>query len=117
MRHSHVAQAIRSALLALGFSILPEGRFLADTLSVARYPEEIEDLAFRKTFFMNGVVVAGGLGHLAGSVFRMGHMGNLSVSQVYFALDALEKTLFSLGYTFDPGSGLQAARAILESLE
>ena len=117
MRHSRVAQAIRAALLVLGFSFLPEDRFLADTLSVVRYPEGIEDLAFRKTFFMNGVVVAGGLGNLAGSVFRMGHMGNLSLSQVYFALEALEKTLFSLGYTFEPESGLHAARAILEAQE
>jgi aspartate aminotransferase-like enzyme len=117
MRHSRVARAIRAALLALGFSFLPENRFLADTLSVVRYPEGIEDLAFRKTFFMNGVVVAGGLGHLAGSVFRMGHMGNLSLSQVYFALEALEKTLSSLGYTFEPESGLHAARVNLESQE
>ncbi len=115
MRHSRVAKAIRAALLALGFSFLPEDRFLADTLSVVRYPKGIEDLAFRKTFFMNGVVVAGGLGHLAGSVFRMGHMGNLSLSQVYFALEALEKTLSSIGYTFESESGLQAAQAILEA--
>ncbi len=115
VRHSRIASAIRAALLALGFSFLPEDRFLADTLSVVRYPEGIEDLAFRKSFFMNGAVVAGGLGHLAGRVFRMGHMGNLSLSQVYFALEALERTLSSLEYRFEPGSGLQAARAILES--
>lgn len=117
VRHSRTARAIRAALLVLGFSFLPEDQYLADTLSVVRYPEGIEDLTFRKTFFMNGVVVAGGLGHLAGSVFRMGHMGNLSVSQVYFALEALEKTLSSIGYTFESKSGLDAAQAILESPE
>jgi alanine-glyoxylate transaminase/serine-glyoxylate transaminase/serine-pyruvate transaminase len=115
LRHARVARAIRAALLALGFSFLPEDQYLADTLSVIRYPDEIEDLAFRKTFFANGVVVAGGLGNLIGKVFRMGHMGNLSISQVYFALDALEKTLASLGYTFESKSGLSAAQAILES--
>jgi len=57
--------------------------------------------------------VAGGLGDTAGKVFRMGHMGNLSVSQVHFALDALERTLSTLGYKFEEGSGLQAAKAIL----
>jgi aspartate aminotransferase-like enzyme len=41
-------------------------------------------------------------------------MGNLSVSQVLFALDALERTLSSIGYSFEPGSGLEAARKILE---
>ena len=44
---------------------------------------------------------------------RMGHMGNLSVSQVYFALDALERTLSALGYKFEAGSGLQAKKASL----
>jgi aspartate aminotransferase-like enzyme len=37
------------------------------------------------------------LGDFAGKVFRMGHMGNLSFSQVHFALDALKKTLASMG--------------------
>ncbi|MDH5383963.1 MAG: alanine--glyoxylate aminotransferase family protein [Candidatus Aminicenantes bacterium] len=115
LRHARVARAIRAALLALGFSFLPEDQYLADTLSVVRYPDGIEDLAFRKTFFANGVVVAGGLGNLTGKVFRMGHMGNLSISQVYFALDALEKTLASVGYAFESKSGLSAAQAILES--
>ena len=62
---------------------------------------------------INGIVVAGELGETAGKVFRMGHMGNLSVSQVYFALDALERTLSTLGYKFEAGSGLKAAKAIL----
>lgn len=96
-RHSHVAQTIRAELLALGFSFVPENPYLADTLSVVRYPDGIEDGIFRKTYAENGVIVAGGLGDFAGKVFRMGHMGNLSFSQVRFALDALKKTLASMG--------------------
>lgn len=113
LRHARVAKAIRMALTALGFSFFTQEPFLADTLSVVEYPQGIEDQAFRKTFSQNGVVVAGGLGETAGKVFRMGHMGNLSLSQVYFALDALERTLGSLGFGFKPGSGLKAAREIL----
>ena len=92
-RHSSVAKTIRAELLNLGFSFIPEGPYLADTLSVVRYPDGIEDGIFRKTYAENGVIVAGGLGDFAGKVFRMGHMGNLSLSQVNFALDALKKTL------------------------
>jgi aspartate aminotransferase-like enzyme len=43
----------------------------------------------------------------------MGHMGNLSASQVYFALDALELTLESLGHQFKRGSSVRAAKAII----
>jgi aspartate aminotransferase-like enzyme len=113
-RHARVARSIREALTALGFSIYTQEPFLADTLSVIEYPEGVEDQAFRKTFANNGVIVAGGLGETAGKVFRMGHMGNLSISQVLFALDALERTLSSVGYSFESGSGLQTAREILE---
>jgi aspartate aminotransferase-like enzyme len=96
-RHSRVAEIIRTALLELSFSFVPEDRFLADTLSVVRYPEGIEDGIFRKTLAENGVIVAGGLGPLAGNVFRIGHMGNLTLSQVDFAVEALKKTLASIG--------------------
>ena len=106
-RHSRVAQTIRTALLEFGFSFVPDDPYLADTLSVVRYPEGVGDEIFRKTLAENGVIVAGGLGHLAGKVFRIGHMGNLSFSQVNFALDALKKTLASIGFSgkssSDPG--------------
>ncbi len=112
-RHARVAKGIRAALAELGFSFFTQESFLADTLSVVNYPQGIEDQAFRSALFEKGVVVAGGLAQTAGMVFRMGHMGNLSLSQVYFAVDALERTLSFLGYKFKPGSGLQAAKAIL----
>lgn len=114
LRHARVARAIRTAFAELKFSFFTQESFLADTLSVVEYPEGVEDQAFRKIFSENGVVVAGGLGETAGKVFRMGHMGNLSASQVLFAIDALERTLSSLGYSFQPGSGLGAAKEVLE---
>jgi len=113
LRHARVAKAIRAALAELGFSFFTQEPFLADTLSVVKYPEGVEDKSFRSTYYENGIVVAGGLGETAGKVFRMGHMGNLSESQVNFALDTLERTLSTLGYKFEAGSGLQAAKAIL----
>jgi len=113
-RHARVARGIRAALTELGFSFFTQEPFLADTLTVINYPQGIEDKAFRSKFYEKGVVVAGGLGETSGRVFRMGHMGNLSLSQVYFALDSLERTLSSLGYKFKDGSSLQAAKEILE---
>ena len=113
LRHQKIANAFRSALSALGFSFFTEEPFLADTLTVAYYPEGIEDQPFRSKLAENGVVVAGGLGEVAGKVFRMGHMGNLSFSQVDFAVNALEMTLSSLGYEFKPQAGIEAAREIL----
>jgi alanine-glyoxylate transaminase/serine-glyoxylate transaminase/serine-pyruvate transaminase len=114
-RHSRTARAIRSGLAALGFTFFTEKEFLADTLSVVNYPPGVDDKRFRGRYYENGVVVAGGLGETAGKVFRMGHMGNLSSSQVDFALDALEHTLKTTGVAFEAGSGRAAAKAILGS--
>ncbi len=84
-RHDLFAGAIRAGLAALGFSFFTDPRFEASTLSVVRYPDGVEDKAFRAGLSANGVVVAGGLGPTAGRVFRMGHMGNLTSAQVRFA--------------------------------
>ncbi len=113
IRHGLTAQAIRSALDALGFTFFTRKEFLAATLSVANYPSGVEDKRFRGLYYENGVVVAGGLAQTAGKVFRMGHMGNLSTSQIYFALDALEQTLKTIGFEFNQGAGRRAAREIL----
>ena len=112
-RHNKTARAIREALRNLGFLFFTEESFLADTLSVVLYPEGIEDKEFRSRLFENGVVVAGGLGETAGKVFRMGHMGNLSSSQIYFAIQAVENTLSSMDYSFEPEIGINAAKNIL----
>lgn len=58
--------------------------------------------------------MAGGLGRLKGKVFRIGHMGNISYSQIEFAVDAVEQTLSELGYAFHPGSGVEAVKEALQ---
>jgi len=110
-RHARTAEAIRLGLSRLGFSFFTRDDCLADTLSVVHLLPALEDAAFRSAYLEQGVVVAGGLAHTAGRVFRMGHMGNLSSSQVLFALDALERTLKVLNVPFEEGAGVQAAKA------
>ena len=97
-RHERIAQTFRAALKTFGFKLFTEASYLADTLSVVYYPEGVEDKSFRSTLADKGVIVAGGLGDVAGKVFRMGHMGNLSFSQVEFAISAIESTLSDIGY-------------------
>lgn len=112
-RHERFAAAIRSGLRSLGFSTYTDETCLASTLSVIRYPEGINDAAFRKALYENGVVVAGGLGPTAGQVFRFGHMGNLTREDIIFAFDAIEKTLLHLGYEFSLGDGVETVRSLL----
>ena len=46
-RHDLFAGAIRAGLAALGFSFFTDPRFEASTLSVVRYPDGVDDKAFR----------------------------------------------------------------------
>ena len=114
-RHDLYAEAIRAGLEALGFTFFTDPNFLASTLSVVRYPEGIDDKAFRAGLSENGVVVAGGLASTAGQVFRMGHMGNLTSADVRFAMDTVERTLAGLGRKFDPGAGRAAVDSVLKA--
>ncbi len=113
-RHQKIGAALRAALSALGFSFFTAEKYIADTLSVVKYPQGLDDKAVRQALASNGVIVAGGLGPLAGVVFRMGHMGNLSFEQVDFAVHAIEKTLADLNYSFEPESGVKAAWNIIK---
>ena len=113
-RHRLTAEAIREGFLALGFSFFTHENYLADTLSVISYPEGVDDAVFRKKLLEKGVIVAGGLGKLTGKVFRMGHMGNLSFSQVYFAFDAVEKSLQEMKFAHPAGAGIKGVRSLLE---
>ena len=114
-RHVLHAEAIRSGLAALGFTFFTDPSFLASTLSVVRYPDGLDDKAFRATLYENGVVVAGGLAQTAGRVFRMGHMGNLTSAEVRLAIEAVERTLTGLGRRFRPGAGRQAVDGVLKA--
>ncbi len=114
-RHELQAGALRAGLAALGFTFFTAPPFLASTLTVAAYPEGVDDKGFRAALDDRGVVVAGGLAQTAGKVFRMGHMGNLTGGDVLFAIEAAEGALESLGRPFDKGAAVRAAAAVLDA--
>ena len=114
-RHELHARALRAGLAAQGFSFFTDPRFAASTLSVVRYPDGVEDRAFRAGLAARGVVVAGGLGPTAGQVFRMGHMGNLTSAQVRWAIEVVEATLLGLGRAVETGAGRRAVDSVLKA--
>lgn len=112
-RQARLGRAVRAGLAALGFELFTEPGCRADTLSVVRYPEGLDDAAFRAGYAKRGVQVAGGLAATAGRVFRMGHMGNLTEAQVETAFEAMEETLAELGRRSETGASLRAVRSAL----
>ena len=75
-RHAEAHESLRAALSELGFERLaPEGEQLSSLLCV-RVPEGIDEAAVRgRLLTEHGVEVSGGLGPLAGRVWRIGVMG------------------------------------------
>jgi aspartate aminotransferase-like enzyme len=96
-RHTKVANAMRAALAAMGFSILADEANRAVTLSCVLYPEGIEDVKFRTILAEEGAQVAGGLAAYAGKMFRIGHMGNIDMHDLVGAISAIERTLYRMG--------------------
>lgn len=108
-RHGQIARAFRAGLEALGLQLFTGAGCLAETLSVVLLPQDIEDAAFRREMASRGVVVAGGLGPIAGKAFRLGHMGNIGAAEIATTLGAIECSLRTLGLAIEPGSAMAAA--------
>jgi len=112
-RHARMAAAFRASLKALRIQLLTNDLWAGDTLTVALYPERVNDDEFRRTVGEKGVVIAGGLGPLKGKVFRVGHMGNVSKGDVLTTVSAIEAALAEQRFDFAPKAGIEAVNRIL----
>ncbi|HER24532.1 MAG TPA: alanine--glyoxylate aminotransferase family protein [Candidatus Atribacteria bacterium] len=116
-KYKRFAEAFQSGLKELGFNMLAAEEIRANTVSTILYPAGIEDLSFRKKLYENGVLVSAGKGVLAGKIFRLGHMGNISENEVVATLSIIEKTLSDINYDFRWGAGIGAAEKVLFAKE
>lgn len=98
-RHKTIAVAVRKALVKAGLSLYLEEGF-ASSVTVFNVPEGLTDKEILDTMKEQyHVMIAGCFDILAGKVIRIGHMGNnANVEDVADTLDALTKTLESLGF-------------------
>lgn len=104
-RHRRLAGAVHAAVQAWSregaldfYCRVPQARSVSVTaVTVAGHdPEAIREAA-RERF---EVGIAGGLGPLAGRVFRIGHLGDLNAAMVLGALAGIEAALLSVGVPF-----------------
>jgi len=115
-RHMLNHRALVAGVEAMGLSMLvAEGERLP-MLNAVRIPEGTDDLKVRKALLNDfGMEIGGGLGALAGKVWRVGLMGHASRPRnVFLFLSALETILASQGVTVKPGA-LEAAASVYEA--
>jgi alanine-glyoxylate transaminase/serine-glyoxylate transaminase/serine-pyruvate transaminase len=111
-RHRRVAAALRAGLDVLGLSPLVPVAQATPMLTTVRYAEGIDDRAFRAHVRqVHGIEVGGGLGALAGKVFRVGLMGHgARLENVLRALAAFGDALAAQRRPADVAAALAAAR-------
>jgi len=109
-RHARLAEATRRAVTAWGlenYSVVPEAFSNAGTTVLV--PEEVDADALRERVRERfGLTLGGGLGPLAGRVFRIGHLGDLDDLMLAGALCGIEMGLREVGVA-PAASGVEAA--------
>lgn len=97
-RHQKTAEYLWEGLQDLGLTPHVEREFRLPTLTTVRIPQEVDGKAVaRQLLNEHGIEVGGGLGELAGQVWRVGLMGyNSRKENVDRLLDALKQVLGSV---------------------
>jgi aspartate aminotransferase-like enzyme len=115
-RHEACAAATRAGLAALGFELFADERHYSRTVTAATVPDDLDWKAFNAEVKRRGVVLAGGQGKLTGKIFRLGHLGSVTLEEILGAISTLEIVSLQQGRSVEPGSAVAAAqRAALAS--
>jgi aspartate aminotransferase-like enzyme len=116
--YEHLARCMREAVQALGLELLPRSG-PSPSLTAVKAPENVDVKALVATMASKfRIQLAGGQGKLQGKIFRIGHMGDVSTSDLLQALSALELALLEHGYRgFDLGSSLRAFQSLQSTQE
>ncbi|HSR66766.1 MAG TPA: alanine--glyoxylate aminotransferase family protein [Acidobacteriota bacterium] len=110
-RHRSAHQALVAGIEAMGLKMHVEEPYRLWPLNTVSIPEGISDADVRKRLLSEfNIEIGGGLGALAGKVWRIGLMGhNATPRNVLFFLHALEQCLQAEGFSLTPGAAPQAA--------
>jgi aspartate aminotransferase-like enzyme len=115
-RHEACAAAARAGLVALGFEVLADQRHASQTVTAAHVPADLDWKAFNGDVKARGVILAGGQGKHTGKIFRLGHLGSVTIEEILGALATLESVSLLHGRPIEPGAAVAAAqRAALEA--
>jgi alanine-glyoxylate transaminase/serine-glyoxylate transaminase/serine-pyruvate transaminase len=115
-RHRRNHLALAAGLNAMGLSLFVDERHCLPQLNMVVIPEGIDDATARAQMLEQfGIEIGGGLGALAGKVWRVGLMGYASREEnVVACLRALESVLEAQGHPVSRGPAEKAAREVFE---
>jgi len=111
-RHRLMAEATRRGMEALGLQLLAEKGYESNTITALKYPEGVDDGAFRRGMQKHGTLVAGGQDHLRGKIFRVAHMNIIAEREILLVLAVTGLVLRELGFKCESGVGVSAAQEV-----
>ncbi|MFB6262022.1 MAG: hypothetical protein ABEL76_00160 [Bradymonadaceae bacterium] len=110
-RHAVNARAVRRAVESLGLELLADRP--SNAVTAVKTPEDPPAGAVVDTMReAHGAVIAGGQKHLAGEIFRLGHIGFFDRSDIVDMISALELSLDELGYPIGEGRAVETAQSV-----
>jgi aspartate aminotransferase-like enzyme len=112
-RHKVVAKAAREGVKAMNLNLFSPDRESSVVVTAVNVPEKVEASDIIKIMREeHGVWIAGGQGGLKGKIFRLGHCGYYSPSDIVMVISALERSLSKLGHAFEQGKGVERAEQV-----
>lgn len=113
-RHRRIAEGVRAAVGAWGLSLCAkEPQWYSQTVSAIRTPEGFDATRIVTHAAENYDMAFGvGLGEVAGKVFRIGHLGQLSAPLALSGIATAEMAMSDLGLPITLGSGVAAAQTV-----
>jgi aspartate aminotransferase-like enzyme len=109
-RHAACGAAARAGLEAMGFDLFADPAFASNSVTSARVPDGVEWSAINEELRARDLVLAGGQGKMKGRIFRIGHLGDVSVDDIVRAIDVIEDGAAAAGVSIPQGRGPAAAR-------
>lgn len=93
-RHARVAAKTRDAVKALGLSLFADEQYASNTVTAVKAPDGLDvGKLLRILREKHGIVLAGGQQRLEGKIFRIGHLGYVSESDIDEVVGALKLAL------------------------
>jgi len=116
LRHRRVAGALKAGVRAMGLEMNAADEYWLPSLNAVRVPAGVDaGEVIQAMLDRHSIEIAGGLGDLAGDIFRIGCMGHSArPGKVLHTLAALGGELERAGAEVDADAGVGAARRRLE---
>ncbi|MFC7215545.1 pyridoxal-phosphate-dependent aminotransferase family protein [Saliphagus sp. GCM10025334] len=114
-RHRRLAGALKAGAEGMGLEMNPNDEYWLPSLNAVRVPDGIDDGEVCDELLERyDLEIAGGLGDLAGEIFRIGCMGySARPENVTLLVAALGDVLEDFGADVDPDGGVAACREAL----